>query len=363
VYRTAAGWRARTRYRDYDGQIRGVQRHGKTRGAAEQSLRLALRDRARSEGDAEITGETRVSVLAEVWFRYLSEQDRSATTLEMYRYRLDRQILPVLGGLRVRELTPGIIDRHLRLMATRHGPAAAKTCRSIVSGMCGLATRHGALASNPVRDAARIPQPKRQPRALTIAEARQLRASLTHDERAVDRDVPDLVSMLIATGLRIGEVLALTWGDVDLERQTVTVKSTLVRLNGRGLTIKTTKTSAGARTLVLPAWCVELLAARYKNRSITTEKVTPVFPALMGGWRDPGNTRADFRDAFRAAGFAWVTAHSFRRSVATWMDESGLSARAAADQLGHARPSITMDAYYGRKVASTGAASVLESLA
>jgi hypothetical protein len=167
TYRTPACWRARTRYRDYDGQIREIQRHGKTRGAAEQSLRVALRDRSRSEGDAEVTPETRVRALAEMWFRHLSEQDRSITTLQQYRYRLDRQILPVLGSLRVRELTPGIVDRYLRLTAAKHGPAAAKTCRSIVSGLCGLATRHGALASNPVRDAARIPQPKRQPRALT----------------------------------------------------------------------------------------------------------------------------------------------------------------------------------------------------
>jgi integrase len=363
IYRTAAGWKARTRYRDYDGQVREVERWGKSKGAAERSLRLALRDRSQSEGDAEISAETRVSVLAEVWFRYLSDQDRSVTTLEQYRYRIDHQILPVLGNLRVRELTPGIIDRHLRLMATRHGPAAAKTCRSIVSGFCGLAVRHGALTSNPVRDAARIPQPKRQPRALTLAEARQLRARLAFDERAVERDLPDLVSMFMATGLRIGEGLALTWADVDLERQTITVKSTLVRLNGRGLTIKPTKTAAGARTLILPSWCVEMLRARCANRpkSVSAD-VTPVFPAPMGGWRDPGNTRADFRDAFRAAGFAWTTAHTFRRSVATWMDEGGLTARAAADQLGHARPSITQDVYYGRRVASTGAAAVLESL-
>jgi integrase len=359
TYRTTAGWKAKTRYRDYDGQVREVERWGRTKGAAEQSLRVALRDRARGEGDAEVSPETRVRVLAEVWFRYVSEQDRSASTLQQYRYRLDRQILPVLGGLRVRELTPGIIDRHLRLMATRHGPAAAKTCRSIISGLCGLATRHGALTSNPVRDAARIPQPKRQPRALTIAEARQLRAWLTYDERAVERDIPDLVSMLMATGLRIGEGLALTWGGVDLERHTITVKSTLVRLNGRGLTIKPTKTAAGVRTLVLPTWCVEMLCARM---SITCRHDEPIFRAPLGGLRDPSNTRADFRDAFRAAGFAWVTAHTFRRSVATWMDEGGLSARAAADQLGHARPSITQDVYYGRKVASTGAAAVLESL-
>jgi hypothetical protein len=192
TYRTAAGWKAKTRYRDYDGEVRDVERWGKTRGAAEQSLRVALRDRSRSEGDAEISPETRIRVLAEVWFRYLSEQDRSITTLQQYRYRLDKQILPVLGSLRVRELTPGIIDRHLRLMASRHGPAAAKTCRSIVSGLCGLATRHGALAFNPVRDAARIPQPKRQPRALSIAEARCLRERLSSDQRAVDRDIPDL---------------------------------------------------------------------------------------------------------------------------------------------------------------------------
>jgi integrase len=213
-----------------------------------------------------------------------------------------------------------------------------------------------------VRDAARIPQPKRQPRALTLAEARQLRAWLTYDERAVEKDIPDLVSMLMASGLRIGECLALTWGDVDLDRETVTVKSTLVRLNGRGLTIKPTKTAAGVRTLVLPAWCVELLSARYKNRYETTEKVTPVFPAQLGGLRDPANTRADFRDAFRSARFAWVTAHTFRRSVATWMDAGGLTARAGADQLGHARPSITMDSYWGRKARDTGAAALLELL-
>jgi integrase len=360
TYRTAAGWKARTRYRDYDGAVRDVERWGRTKGAAEQSLRLALRDRSRSEGDAEITPETRVRVLAEVWFRYLSEQDRSITTLDQYRYRLDHQILPVLGGLRVRELTPGIIDRHLRLMATRHGPAAAKTCRSIVSGLCGLATRHGALASNPVRDAARIPQPKRQPRALTLAEARQLRTWLTTDAKAAERDIPDLVSTLMATGLRIGEALALTWDDVDLGLQTITVRSTLVRLNGSGLTVKPTKTAAGVRTLVLPTWCVEMLRVR-EMKAVHSED-EPVFPALLGGLRDPSNTRADFRDAFRGAGFPWVTAHTFRRSVAMWMDEGGLTARAGADQLGHVRPSITMDSYWGRKVRDTGAAVVLESL-
>jgi integrase len=88
-----------------------------------------------------------------------------------------------------------------------------------------------------------------------------------------------------------------------------------------------------------------------------------VFPAQLGGLRDPSNTNADLRDALDLAEFDWVTTHTFRKTVATWMDEAGLSARAAADQLGHAQPSMTQDVYFGRKARVTGAAALLEALA
>ena len=74
------------------------------------------------------------------------------------------------------------------------------------------------------------------------------------------------------------------------------------------------------------------------------------------------NTQAGLRDAFVAAGFDWVTSHVFRKTVATLMDNAGLSSRAAADQLGHANTSMTTDVYFGRKIATTGAAAVLEAL-
>jgi integrase len=88
-----------------------------------------------------------------------------------------------------------------------------------------------------------------------------------------------------------------------------------------------------------------------------------VFPAPLGGWRDPSNTQADLREAFASAGYDWITTHTFRKTVAILMDHAGLSSRAAADQLGHANTSMTTDVYFGRKVAATGAAAVLEALA
>jgi integrase len=58
--------------------------------------------------------------------------------------------------------------------------------------------------------------------------------------------------------------------------------------------------------------------------------------------------------------WSWVTSHTFRKTVATRLDEAGLTPRQVADQLGHANPSMTLDVYFGRQVVSAEAARVLE---
>jgi integrase len=305
-----------------------------------------------------------VDVLAEAWFSGL--ENLSPTTLQAYRKRLDQQILPGLGNLRVRELSVGTVERHLRLVSDKHGPAMAKMTKSVLSGICGLAARHDALDRNPVRDTGSLKAPtKKAPTALTADEARKLLAQLDADETARGRDMPDLVAFMLASGCRIGEAAAVTWGDLDLDADTVDVRATIVRVTGQGLIRKSTKTASGARTLLLPPWCLERLRSRAARPSASGKGVgagTPVFPAPLGGWRDPSNTQADLRAAFSDAGFGHVTSHVLRKTTATVLDHAGLSARAIADQLGHANPSLTQDVYLGRQVASTGAATALEAL-
>ncbi|SEO56242.1 site-specific integrase [Trujillonella endophytica] len=362
-YNTDTGYRACTTARDYDGRTRAVERHGKTKAAAERALKAALRDRAGDHANGDITASSRVSTLAEAWYAALT--DLSPVTMQAYRARLDRQILPRLGQLRVRELSVGNLDRHLRGITDQHGVATARMCRSVLSGMCTLAARHDALAQNPVRALGPVnSRAKKAPRALTVPQLRQLRAALTYDDRAIARDVPDLVAFLMATGLRIGEACGLAWDAVDLEVGTIHVRAAAVRVRGQGLVVKSTKTDAGHRTLVLPRWCTAMLRDRAERLHATgaDSGSRPVFPAPLGGWRDPSNTQADLREAFATAGFDWVTSHAFRKTVATLMDQAGLSSRAAADQLGHANTSMTTDVYFGRKVATTGAAAVLEAL-
>jgi hypothetical protein len=141
----------------------GADHHG----PAEPALKTALPDRAPVHASGEITADSRVSALAEAWYTGLV--DPSPVTRPAYRDRLDRQILPGLGQLRVREPSIGVLDRHLRLVAEKHGVATARNCRSVLSGMCTLASRHDALTQNPVRAIGPVTgRPKKAPRALSL---------------------------------------------------------------------------------------------------------------------------------------------------------------------------------------------------
>jgi integrase len=348
-YRTDNGWRVRTLVRDFDGVTRHIERRGRTRNTAEQALKKALRDRTHSGANDEITAFTKVRVLGELWFTELSGNGLSPNTIQLYRDRLDRQVIPSLGGLYVHELTTSVVDRHLRAVVSTHGAGTAKTVRSVLSGMCALAVRHDALTVNPVREIRLTsPKPKDAPRALTIAEARQL------------------LAFLVATGCRIGEALGVTWDRVDLDHGTVVIDRQAIRIKAQGLRMMPTKTDAGSRALALPSWSLDMLKRRQtlnpSSERVGSVDTSPVFPAIRtGGIRDPRNTARDLRRSLEAIGFGWASAHVIgRKSLATWMDQSGLSARAAADQLGHRRVSVTTDTYFGRKIAHTGAAELLE---
>jgi integrase len=157
-----------------------------------------------------------------------------------------------------------VCDRHLRAVRDNNGPSTAKATRSVLSGICRFAARYDALERNPVRDTGKISaKPKKVPTALTIAAVKSLRAALLGTQRTVDRDLPDFVDMMLATGLRIGECSAITWGCVDLDAGTVDVRGIVIRVRGQGLVIRRDESSKlTERTLDLPSWAVEMLRKR-----------------------------------------------------------------------------------------------------
>jgi len=87
----------------------------------------------------------------------------------------------------------------------------------------------------------------------------------------------------------------------------------------------------------------------------------PIFPSSTGTVREASNVRNRAWKPFTVrAGYDWVTFRTFRKTVATLLDEAGLTARQIADILGHARPSMTQDVYMGRGAVSRAGAQALD---
>ena len=231
---------ARASFRDFDGVTRPVARTGRTPAIARNKLLTALQERTSPNTSSGLSAESRFAAAAEVWLASVQEAadlgDMSPNTAQLYALQLKNHVVPSLNGLRLREVTTPRVDDFLRVVRTTKGVATARTCRTVVAGVMGLAVRYGAVTVNPVREAARVRGGRRKtPLALTAEERARWLAALEADPQAAARDLPDLTRWMLATGLRIGEALAVAWSDVDLDAGTVDVDWKLIRITGEGL--------------------------------------------------------------------------------------------------------------------------------
>ena len=152
----------------------------------------------------------------------------------------------------------------------------------------------------------------------------------------------------LATGARLGEVLALDWGCVDLEEGRVTVCRTLKR-DG---TTKEPKTAAGTRTASIDAGTVGHLAHWKARQAVELAKFgarqtdgTPVCCSSTGGYLNSSNFEKWWRAFREESGFEGLKYHELRHTQATLLLGSGVDVKTVQTRLGHADASITLNWY------------------
>jgi integrase len=148
------------------------------------------------------------------------------------------------------------------------------------------------------------------------------------------RATADFIAFLAGTGARIDEARRIRWQDINLERGRVYLRGT--------------KSETSDRWLNLPDWLVNQLAARASDCG--TEGYVFAAPAERNPERvwDQSNSAGAVRAALDACGLNWAVPHTFRRTVATLLDQANLPIARIADQLGHSDVSMTARVYLGR---------------
>lgn len=362
-------WQVSCQYRDTDGVTRPVRRRGETPAKAKKALAEAVRDRQQRGGDKELTRESPMSDLVDRWLETLEPKRRSVTatregsladgTVDTYTDIATRFIKPGIGGVRLREMNTQRADGYLS-QCTVH----KRHIRTVLMQVCSLGVRWGLLDYNPVRETETPPRSKSDKRTLSPADVQVLMARTVEwtvrkpgqggPQRGVD--MVEIVALLMATGERTGEILALLWDEVEhLDDKTqpaaVTISGTVDK---KGQRQALPKSEHGYRRLLLPEFGRQALLAQ-RERGLPFDLV---FPSRNGTARWTNNINRSWRE-IRGDDYSWVTPRTFRKTAGTAIERE-FGAEAAAAQLGHSSPDITRRHYIDRALQAPDTRTALD---
>jgi integrase len=279
--------------------------------------------------------------------------DRTAATLETYEEKSGRYIVPKLGAIGLSKLRPTHISEWVTTLRTRGGekskPLSPKTVRNVfglLHGAIEWALGLELIGRNVCHtNAAKPPRPSPSPaKALSDEEVVRLLTVAN-----ATRWGP-FVTLALATGARRGELCALSWSDVDLENQTLTIAKSLSQTKDR-IELKSTKTG-GIRRLGLSRIALDALrrqrGMQEQDKQLAGEPYVDegaLFTSPLGLRVTPMSATKAFVRLAKAARISTTRLHDTRHTAATHLIVGGTDVRTTASVLGHTTPNVTLSIY------------------
>jgi integrase len=235
---------------------------------------------------------------------------------------------------------------YAELARSGRGPDRIRRVHGMIRRALAHAVRWGWVARNVAVDASPPAPASTTPKPPTVDEVKRLLAA------AADGELVTWLRLEAGLGARLGEMCALRWGDVDIDRATITVQRSIAIATG-GIAVKGTKTDR-VRVVALDTFTA---AALREHRRVVAERALAVGVALspaayvfardaegMTPWR-PDSLSRRVRVLRRSVGLDHVELRALRHFVITQLLSAGVDPRTVAGRAGHARTSTTLDIY------------------
>jgi integrase len=288
------------------------------------------------------------------WLAHLRRLGRSEATLYNYGKYVDRELVPVLGQVRLSKLTAHHLDSlYADLSGRGLAPATVRQIHAIVRAALNQGMRWGLVGRNVATLASAPGQPQREQHPPTAEQVQDLIASAS----SIDPLFGLYVRVVAATGMRRAEACGLRWSDVDLDAGTLRIERSHLSLPG--ITGDRPTKTRTARTVMLdPGTLQELRAGWRRAREVArfgglgdeqriSEYVFSSDPTGQTAWRGDVVT-ARWNRARRLAGVEGVRLHDLRHWQATQLLDAGVPVPTVAARLGHADGTTTMRIYAHR---------------
>ncbi|NEA60454.1 site-specific integrase [Streptomyces sp. SID13666] len=267
------------------------------------------------------------------------------TTYVRYRDYVAHDLIPALGQVKLDDLAYSHIAAfvHAQLDAGR-GKVTVHRCLATLSSALGEAVRHHRLPSNPARPTV-IPRPAAAERHIwTVSDA----VHFLHSCRTADPAFADFIEVLIGSGLRKGEALALHWDDIHLDERVLYVRYTLSAVDNNRLVITAPKTRSSKDWVAISRRVADALQHRAYDKGYAATRAPHggfVFHRPDGQPLHPQYALNHFHDLCRAFGAPRTTLHDLRHLAATISINAGVPLTVVSKTLRHSTLSTTANIY------------------
>ena len=320
-------WLIQYRYTDWQGKRRKSTKRGfATKREAEEWLRNFL---ITQNADFDMKFE-------EFWKMYYADMETRLRehTMRTKKYIVDLKILPYFGKKRVNDITAADIRQwQNELIKKGYSPTYLKTIYNQLSAIFNYAVRYYDLKSNPCAKAGSMGKSKAEEMDFWTGE--EFRKFI---DSVMNKRLSYMAFMtLYWTGMRLGELLALTPKDVDLEKRTISITKSYQRL-GRKDVITSPKTPKSKRVITIP----EFLAADIKDYMDSLydlredDRLFPITKYYL---------EHEMQRGIKESGVKRIRLHDLRHSHASLLIELGFSPLEIANRLGHEKVETTLNTY------------------
>jgi integrase len=335
-----------------DGSGRRQTRYVTCRGTRKEAEAQAVKHLA-AVADGLDVDPSRLTVAAHLNAWLEGPHGLAAKTHERYQLLVAQQIIPHLGALPLQKLRPAHVANWHAVLLKRGGqggrPLSPRTtghAHRVLHRGLEIALSRELIARNA---ASVIAPPKVEEVEVEALKADEITPVL---EALKGHWLEPIAILALAAGPRRGELLALTWGSVDLQRGSMTISRSLEQTR-TGLSFKRPKTKSGLREISLPPIAVEALKDHRLRQLEMRVRLglgklgddALVFTTPDGQPMPPNNLSRDWARFIKARNLPPISFHSLRHSHVSMLISSKLDPSVVAHRVGHASPTTTMRIY------------------
>ncbi|MBW3490613.1 site-specific integrase [Bacillus sp. FDAARGOS_1420] len=317
------------RVRQFDGTQKQVKRRGfKTKKEAREAEAKMLVEK---ETNSNLT----FAQVADSYFDWYSQR-RKPTSISIIKNVIYNHLQKEFGRMKIDKITAKHIMNYQNQIINKYSADSLKKIHTVLSSIFNFAIKFHGLTSNPARIAGNFE--KESNKRINFWEFEEFQQFI----EVVDTPLyKTFFSTLYYSGARKGELLALTWEDVNFEEKTININKTDYNRQ-----ITQPKTKASNRIIMLPSLVIDLLK-KLKEHATLTAPVKDDY-VVFGEFRSSISTstlQLNYKKYIKIAQVKNIVLHEFRHSHASYLINKGVSPLMVAQRLGHSDVATTLNTY------------------